>query len=121
MTVDEGKSAVFNCTVDANPNDDDVVSWDLPDRDSVKSTKLDYLDVITRRGHGVFPSTLKPPKKPNWRRRLISNKIDQKTTRLTIVKVKREDAGRVVCRASNGVGGETTNSEKTTYLKVNRK
>ena len=79
------------------------------------------LRVITRRGHGVFPSTLKPPKKPNWRKRLISDKIDQITTRLTIVKVKREDAGRVVCRARNGVGGETTTSVKTTYLKVNRK
>jgi hypothetical protein len=120
VTVDEGKPAVFNCTVDANPNDDDLVSWDLPDRDSAKSPELDYFDVITRRGQGVFPSH-KPPKKPNWRKRLISDKLDQQTTRLTIVKVKREDAGRVVCRASNGVGGKTTNSMKTTYLKVNRK
>ena len=120
MTVDEGKAAVFDCTVDANPNDDDVVSWDLPDRDSVKSPELDYLDVVTRRGHGVFPSH-KSPKNPNWRKRLISDKINQKTTRLTIVKVKREDAGRVVCHASNGVGGDTTKSVKTTYLKVNRK
>ena len=122
MTVDEGKSAVFNCTVDANPSEDDIVSWDLPDRDSMESNQLDYMEIIpTRRGQAsVFPST-KSPSKPNWRKRLISEKLDAKTTRLTIVKVKREDAGRVICRSSNGVGGETTNSVATTFLKVNRK
>ena len=126
MTIDEGKSAVFNCTVDANPNEEDIVSWDLPDRDTTASTskqELDYhLDVITRRGQDVFPSsTSEKSKQPNWKKRLISEKIDKETTRLTIVKVKREDAGRVVCKAANGVGGDTTKSVATTYLKVNRK
>ena len=129
MTIDEGKSAVFNCTVDANPNEDDIVSWDLPDRDTIKSSSkqiLDYhLDVITKRGQDVFPSSAtseKSKKKvPNWKKRLISEKIDKETTRLTIVKVKREDAGRVICKATNGVGGDTTKSTATTYLKVNRK
>ena len=131
MTIDEGKSAVFNCTVDANPNEDDIIKWDLPDRDSVQSTQtkvLDFhLDVITRRGQDVFPSSSSSSSKdndknktPNWRKRLISEKIDKETTRLTIVKVKREDAGRVICKASNGVGGDTTKSVATTYLKVNR-
>ena len=120
VIVDEGKSASFNCTIDANPNDDDIVSWDLPDRDTAKTTEFNYFDVLAREGNGVFPSH-KPPKKQNWRKRLISDKIDKRTSKLTIVKVKREDAGRVVCRASNGVGGETTNSVATTYLKVNRK
>ena len=130
MTIDEGKSAVFNCTVDANPNEDDIVKWDLPDRDSFKSTEnkvLDFhLDVITRRGQDVYPSSSSSSndknenKTPNWKKRLISEKIDKETTRLTIVKVKREDAGRVICKATNGVGGDTTKSVATTFLKVNR-
>ena len=108
MTIDEGKSAVFNCTVDANPNEDDIVKWDLPDRDSFKSTEnkvLDFhLDVITRRGQDVYPSSSSSSKDknenktPNWKKRLISEKIDKETTRLTIVKVKREDTGRVICK-----------------------
>ena len=128
MTIDEGKSAVFNCTVDANPNEDDIVEWDLPDRDPIKSTSKQvqdfHMDVIAGRRKDVFPpsSSEKSKKKvPNWKKRLISEKIDKETTRLTIVKVKREDAGRVVCKASNGVGGDTTRSIATTYLKVNRK
>lgn len=119
VTVDEGKPAIFNCTVDANPNDADIITWDLPDRES-KLNEFDYTDDTTRREHEDIPPR-DGPQKENWRRRLISDKINRTTTMLTILKVKRADAGRVVCRASNGVGGETTKSVATTYLKVNRK
>ena len=119
VTVDEGKSAMFYCTVDANPNGDDTVSWDLPDRES-NISELDYTNDITRR---VEKETKQSHvlQKQNWRRRLRSEKINATTFMLTILKVKRDDAGRIVCHARNGVGGETTKSIATTYLKVNRK
>ena len=105
--------------MDANPNDPDIVSWDLPDRES-KLHKIEYANDITSRDQEDIPPR-EGPQKQNWKRRLISEKINKTTTMLTILKVKRNDAGRVDCRTSNGVGGETTKSVDTTYLKVNRK
>ena len=105
--------------MDANPNDDDIVSWDLPDRE-FRLSESDYADDIKRREQADIPPR-EGPQKQNWKKRLISDKINKTTSMLTILKVKRDDAGRVVCRANNGVGGETTKSVKTTYLKVNRK
>ena len=115
--VDEGKVAIFNCTVDANPNDDKIVSWDFPDKNFEMYEFGSFAGDVARRNQEMRLQH----EKQKWKKRRRSEKIDKTTTMLTISKVKRDDAGRVVCRASNGVGGETTRSVATTYLVVNRK
>ena len=111
--------AIFNCTVDANPNENNIVKWDLPDRKFEMYEFGSFAGGDTaRRDQQQMQLRVE---KEKWKKRQRSEKINKTTTMLTISKVRRDDAGRVVCRASNGVGGETTKSVAITYLVVNRK
>ena len=91
--MDEGQEAEFRCKVDANPFDINTVVWDLPDRPGGANawTHRSSLEIV----------------------------LSTQTSVLTIRKVKRGDAGRVICRATNGLKGVV--QVKTTKLIVNRK
>ena len=84
--------AEFRCTVAANPFNDDTVTWTLPDRPG-----------------GIL----------EWRNRkeVIVDPVT-KTSTLRLHFVSRDDRGRVVCTANNGVG-ELEVTESAT-LTVNR-
>ena len=84
--------AEFRCSVDANPFDEDTISWTLPDRP------------------GGFLA---------WRnRKEVIVDAANKTSVLRIHFANREDMGRVVCSANNGVKGKE--KAKTTRLVVHR-
>ena len=93
LTVVEEQVAEFHCSVDANPFTEDTVSWSLPDRP------------------GGFLA---------WRNRkeVIVDPLN-KTSVLKIHFVNRDDMGRVVCSANNGVRG--LERSKTSRLTVLRK
>ena len=82
----------FVCVVDANPFTADTVEWELPDR---------------------------PGGVSGWMDRSKIQIVNENTSVLTIYDVAREDAGRVICKANNGIKGIV--ATKTTRLIVNRK
>lgn len=93
QTIVEESKAVFQCSVQANPFTEDTISWHLPDRPG-----------------GLLA----------WQsRREVSVDLINQTSTLTIHFANREDRGRVVCMANNGVRGvEVT---ETSSLIINRK
>lgn len=79
QTIVEESKAVFQCSVQANPFTEDTISWHLPDRPG-----------------GLLA----------WQsRREVSVDLINQTSTLTIHFANREDRGRVVCMANNGVRG----------------
>lgn len=91
--VEKKERAVFTCKIEANPFREDTIQWDLPD-------------------HPGGPNAWKNKKEVNV-------DLKNKTSTLILHFPRREERGRVECRASNGVRGIV--DKQYSFLVINRK